>query len=75
MGSSEIDPIKVRSAKRSKKSAYVYYISPTQINILTPPDTISGSVQVVVTNNGAASATFTAQAQAISPSLCSTART
>ena len=51
------------------KSAYVCYISPTLVNILTPPDAISGAVQVVVTNNGAASATFTAQAQALSPSL------
>src|SRR5580704_14343385 len=34
------------------KSAYVCYISPTQVNILTPPDAISGAVQVVLTNNG-----------------------
>ncbi len=51
------------------KSAYVYYISPAQINVLTPPDTFSGPVQVVVTDNGASSAPFTAQQQAISPSL------
>jgi uncharacterized protein (TIGR03437 family) len=51
------------------KSAYVYYISPTQINVLTPPDAMSGPVQVVVTNNGVASASFTAQAQALSPSF------
>ena len=51
------------------KSAYVYYISPTQVNILTPPDAVSSTVQVVVTNNGAASATFRAQAQALSPSF------
>jgi uncharacterized protein (TIGR03437 family) len=51
------------------KSAYVYYISPTQINILTPPDAMSGPVQVVVNNNGASSASFTAQAQALSPSF------
>jgi virginiamycin B lyase len=51
------------------KPAYVYYISPTQLNILTAPDAISGSVQIQVTNNGAASATFTAQAQAESPSF------
>lgn len=50
-------------------SAYVYYISPTQVNILTPPDAISGSVPVQVTNNGQASASFTAQAQAESPSF------
>jgi uncharacterized protein (TIGR03437 family) len=51
------------------KSAYVYYISPTQVNILTPPDAMSGAVQVVLTNNGAASAGFTSQAQALSPSF------
>jgi uncharacterized protein (TIGR03437 family) len=51
------------------KSAYVYFISPTQINILTPPDAMSGAVQVVVTNNGASSAGFTAQAQSLSPSF------
>lgn len=51
------------------KSAYVYYISPTQVNILTPPDAMQGSVAVVVTDNGAVSAAYTAQAQAISPSF------
>ena len=51
------------------KSAYVYYISPTQINILTPPDPITGPVPVAVTNNGTVSASFTAQAQSISPSF------
>jgi uncharacterized protein (TIGR03437 family) len=50
-------------------SAYVYYISPTQINVLTPPDAMSGPVQVVVTGNGVPSASFTAQAQSLSPSF------
>jgi uncharacterized protein (TIGR03437 family) len=51
------------------KSAYLYYISPAQVNILTPPDSLSGPVQVQLTNNGALAAAFTAQAQAISPSF------
>jgi uncharacterized protein (TIGR03437 family) len=51
------------------KAAYVYYISPVQINILTPPDAMPASVQVVVTNNGTPSAPFAAQAQPISPSF------
>ena len=38
------------------KKAFVYYISAAQINILTPPDPISGPVQVQVANNGATSA-------------------
>ena len=57
------------SATVNGKSAFVYYISPTQVNILTPPDAISGPVNVVLTNNGATSAAFSAQAQAISPSF------
>ena len=43
--------------------------SPTQINILTPPNAISGSVNVVVTDGIATSLSFAAQAQAISPSF------
>lgn len=43
------------SVKVNGKSAYVYYISPTQVNILTPPDELSGSVQVQLTNNGVTS--------------------
>ena len=57
------------SATVNGKSAYVYYISPTQVNILTPPDAMSGSVQVLVTANGIVSAQFTAQAQAESPAF------
>jgi uncharacterized protein (TIGR03437 family) len=49
--------------------AYVYYISPLQVNILTPPDVLSGSVQVVVANNGSSSAAFIAQGQPIAPSF------
>jgi uncharacterized protein (TIGR03437 family) len=49
--------------------AFVYYVSPTQVNILTPPNAISGSVPVQVSDNGAIGANFMAQAQAESPSL------
>lgn len=50
------------------KPAYVYYISPAQVNVLTPPDPVSGPVQVVLTYNGA-SASYTAQAQPLSLSF------
>jgi uncharacterized protein (TIGR03437 family) len=49
--------------------AFIYYISPTQVNILTPPGALAGPVQVQVTNNGAVAASFTAQAQPLSPSF------
>jgi uncharacterized protein (TIGR03437 family) len=48
------------SATVNGKSGYVYYVSPAQINILTPPDGLSGAVQVVVTVSGTATAAFTA---------------
>jgi len=51
------------------KSAFLYYISPAQINILTPPDPISGLAPIVVTNNGVASNSFMVQAQPVSPSF------
>ncbi len=51
------------------KSAYVYYISPTQVNVLTPPDAMPASVSVQVTNNGRVSAGFSVKAQSSSPSF------
>jgi uncharacterized protein (TIGR03437 family) len=57
------------SATVNGKSAYVYFISPTQVNILTPPDAISGSVSVRVSYGGQTSAPFTAQAQALTPAF------
>jgi uncharacterized protein (TIGR03437 family) len=56
------------SATVNGKNAFVWYISSGQVNILTPPDAMSGAVNVVVTNNGS-NASFTAQAAALSPSF------
>lgn len=57
------------SVSMNGENAYVYYISPGQINVLTPPDLAPGPVQVVVTSSGMTSASFAAQAQATSPSF------
>lgn len=56
------------------RSAYVYYISPSQVNILTPPDALPAAPpgtapQVVVTNTGATSAPYTVLTQPLSPSF------
>jgi len=51
------------------KPAFVYYISPTQINVQAPSDTAVGTVDVVVTNNGLASAPAPAQLQAFAPAF------
>jgi uncharacterized protein (TIGR03118 family) len=49
------------------KPAFVYYISPKQIDVLTPVDTNTGPVPVVVTSNGLVSASITATMNAYSP--------
>jgi uncharacterized protein (TIGR03437 family) len=51
------------------KPAFVEYISPTQINVQAPSDTAVGAVDVVVTNNGAASVGATAQLQSVAPAF------
>ena len=51
------------------KAAFIYYISPTQVNILTPPDAISGTIAVQLTNGGVTSNVVTNQAQALSLAL------
>jgi uncharacterized protein (TIGR03437 family) len=51
------------------KSAYVYYISSVQVNVLTPLDSAQGLVQVQLTDNGSVSAAFTRQLQSYAPGL------
>jgi uncharacterized protein (TIGR03437 family) len=51
------------------KNAFVYYVSPTQVNILTPPGALPMSTPIVVTNNGASAAASTALGQSLSPSF------
>jgi uncharacterized protein (TIGR03118 family) len=49
--------------------AYVYYISPKQIDVLAPAGLQPGPVQVQTTNNGFTSSSATAQAQAMAPAF------
>ena len=49
--------------------ASVEYISPTQLNVQAPDDTAAGPVNVVVTDNGVASAAFSATLQQVSPAF------
>jgi uncharacterized protein (TIGR03437 family) len=51
------------------KPAFVYYISPKQIDVLTPVDTATGPVPVVVTDNGLVSASATATMGAYAPAF------
>jgi uncharacterized protein (TIGR03437 family) len=51
------------------KPAFVEYISTTQINVQAPSDSAVGAVDVVVTNNGVASAAVTAQLQSVAPAF------
>jgi len=49
--------------------AYVYYVSTTQLNVLTPLDNATGPVQIVVTNGTASSPAFTATMGVAAPSF------
>ena len=57
------------SVKVNGKSAYVYYLSETQINVLTPLDGSQGQVSIVVTNGTDSSSPFAANMHAVTPSL------
>ncbi len=51
------------------KPALLYYVSPSQINALTPLDTTLGPVSVVVTNNGLSSVSFSANLRSLTPAF------
>ncbi len=50
-------------------NAYVYYISPGQVNVLAPPSLPTGLVIIQVTNNGVKSAAASVVFQAYSPAF------
>ena len=49
------------------RPAYTYYVSGSQLNVLTPLDSSTGPVAVTVNNGTATSAAYTAHLQAVSP--------
>jgi uncharacterized protein (TIGR03118 family) len=51
------------------KPAYVYYVSPSQIDVIAPADSNTAPVQVVVTNTGVVSVSATAQLQTAAPAF------
>ncbi len=51
------------------KAAYVQYVSPTQINVLAPADTGTGTVTVSVTNAAGTSNSITTALQPVLPGL------
>ena len=51
------------------KAAYVYYVSPSQIDVIAPADSTTGPVPVVVTTSGAASPSATAVLQNAAPAF------
>jgi uncharacterized protein (TIGR03118 family) len=51
------------------ESAFVEYVSSTQINFLVPADVAPGPAQIQLTNNGLVSATESAEVQTVAPSF------
>ena len=50
-------------------AAYVYYVSPTQVNVLAPDDTTMGAVTLVVTSSTGATTSFTVWKQTLAPAF------
>jgi uncharacterized protein (TIGR03437 family) len=57
------------SVTMNGRPALLYYISPTQLNIISPDLSGSGPVQVIASNGGQASEAFTAQLQPVAPAF------
>jgi uncharacterized protein (TIGR03437 family) len=57
------------SVTMNGENAFVSYISPNQVNVLTPPGLAPGPVQVTVTTGAKISPAFTTQALQYSPSF------
>jgi hypothetical protein len=53
----------------NNKPAFVEYISPTLVNVITPVDPATGPVSVQLTNNGAASNSMTVQKAQFAPAF------
>lgn len=51
------------------KAAFVYFVSGTQVNVLSPFDNTIGPVQIVVTSGGVSSPPFTVNMRAAAPSF------
>jgi uncharacterized protein (TIGR03437 family) len=57
------------SVKVNGKAAYVYYISPSQVNVLTPLDGTQGPVPLTVTNGSNTSASFSVNMKTAAPAF------
>jgi uncharacterized protein (TIGR03437 family) len=57
------------SATVNGQPAFIYFVSPAQINVLSPLGSTTGPVQVTVNNNGVTSAPFTITENAVAPSF------
>lgn len=57
------------SVKVNGKPAYIYYVSPTQVNVLTPLDSSLGALNVQLTNGADTSAAFSVNVKAVVPAF------
>jgi uncharacterized protein (TIGR03437 family) len=57
------------------KTAFISYVSPSQINVIAPADSATGAVSVVVTNSNGASASVNAQLLSAAPAFFSNSGT
>jgi uncharacterized protein (TIGR03118 family) len=51
------------------KAAYIYFVSPNQVDVIAPADSATGPVPVILTNNHVAAPSVVALLQTVSPAL------
>ncbi len=56
------------------KAAYVYFVSPNQLDVIAPADSATGPVPVVVTNNSVPGPSTMAELRAVSPAFFATGK-
>jgi uncharacterized protein (TIGR03437 family) len=57
------------SATVAGQAAYVYFVSPSQVNILTPPGALPSSAPLLITTGPNTSTTFDSKGQAAAPTI------
>ncbi|MGH8598448.1 MAG: hypothetical protein ACREXT_17485, partial [Gammaproteobacteria bacterium] len=61
--------VRIKDSLNTERSAPLFFVSPTQVNLQIPPGTASGAATITITSGDGAVSTGTAQIAAIAPGL------
>ncbi|MGH9845001.1 MAG: BACON domain-containing protein [Blastocatellia bacterium] len=61
--------VRIKDSLNTERSAPLFFVSPTQVNLQIPPGTASGAATITITSGDGAVSTGTAQIAAVAPGL------